>query len=261
VDKLKRFRGVVSAEVVHPVNEFPIVVFTQEAADPKGYLQSHVWAELPAAIAGPFLSGGLKLVRRMSERYFSYRFLDGARRVRATWRSGEPHLQWRFYHLPGLDGRELIHAGRFRTTGTRDVYRGFHEVRGGALVDPAAVAARRPWPDDMPWVAPSAGEFISAEKARSSYLGIFELRVERSDTGCVLHAWLVDFPPAAGRLATHIWKQAWAPLRGAASAEFLRREIGASAHEQELAVRFETQARAGVPARPRFLFDPAPPVV
>jgi hypothetical protein len=239
------------------VSAFAIELQTQEGMDGAGQLQSHQWAALPAELAAPFMHGGLKHIRRMTERYFGFRFWGGARRVRGVWRSGEPHLQLRFFHLPGVHGRVLLHAGRLRATGTLDVYRGYHEVRGGALVAPAALAVPRPWPADLPWVAPSAGEFIDSEKLRASYLGIFELRVERQATGCSVHARLVDFPPATHGLAARVWQRAWAPARQVANVAFLQSEIAAAAAGLGHTVHCTVHTRPGIPPRPQFQFDPA----
>jgi hypothetical protein len=50
-------------------------------------------------------------------------------------------------------------------------------------------------------------------------------------------------------------------LRQDANAAFLQREITTAAAALGHAVRFAVQEHAGVPARPRFHFDPAPPRV
>lgn len=228
---------------------------SQEALDADGRWQSHQWAELPAPVAAPFIDGGLKHVRRMTERYCSYGFLTGARRVRGTWRAGEPHLCLRFYHVPGVHGRELVHLGRLRLGGTLDVYRGYHAVRGGKMV---AAEGQPNWPADIPWVAPSAGEFIETERGASCYRGLFEIRVQRRASGCELHTLLVDVPPAATGLAARLWKQPWAPLGSAANVAFLQHEIAAAARAQGAAVHFQPRPHSGVPERPRFHFDPAP---
>jgi hypothetical protein len=235
--------------------EILVRLFSQEGCDARGQLQSHQWAELPAELAGAYMSGGLKKVRRLAELYFTFRFSEAKRRVSGRWRSGEPHMSLRFYRLPGLDGRLLVHLGRLRSTGTRDVYRGFLEVRGGEMVSPAAVLESRPWPEDIPWVAPSAGEFIDSEKARSSYLGIFEFRIQRTATGCSLHTLLVDFPPTETGFGAKLWAKPWQPMRRAANLAYLRREVEATASELGHTVRFEVEDRPGAPVRPPFRFD------
>lgn len=72
----------------------------------------------------------------------------------------------------------LVHLGRLRVAATADIFRGYMEIIDGDMVSPAAIVAPKPWPDDMPWVAPSAGEFrVQAEHERPPYLGTFEIRV------------------------------------------------------------------------------------
>lgn len=237
------------------MSELLVRLFTQEGRDSEGLLQSHQWAEVPPDLAGHYLSGGLKRIRRLAELYFSFRFWEEGRRVRGRWRSGEPHLTLRYFHVPGLHGRALTHLGRLRSTGTRNVYRGYHEVRGGNMVAPAARLGGRPWPADMPWVAPSAGEFLDSEKQRAGYLGLFEIRVERVRTACILHTILVDFPAVQEGFNASLWSKSWQPLRSAANVAFLRREIDSAARSLGHTVRFEEQQLAGVPERMRFRFD------
>jgi len=242
-------------EVESEMAEIVVRVCSQEGFDAKGRFQSHQWAELPAELAGTYMSGGLKKVRRLAELYFTFRFSEAQRRIKGRWHSGEPHLSLRFYHVPGVHGRLLVHLGRLRSTGTRDVYRGFLEIRGGESVSPAAVVESRPWPDDIPWVSPSAGEFIDSEKAKSSYLGIFEFRVQRTASGCSLHTLLVDFSPSETGLGARLWSKSWQPLRRSTNLAYLRREIEASAKELGHSVRFVEEDQPGAPARPAFRFD------
>jgi len=227
---------------------------SQEGLDANRLLQSHQWAEVPAEIANPFMTGGLKKVRRMTEAYFTYRFGAGAAHVRGIWRAGEVTLVRRFHHIPFLHGRRVIHLGRLRSAGTLDVYRGYHEIRGGEGVAPAATVDRRPWPEDMPWVAPSAGEFIDSETDKA-YLGIFEIRVERVGAGCRLHTALIDFPVARQGLGAAAMDQPWSPMRSAANLEFLRAQVQQVAREQGHEVRFLPTALDGTPARLRFQFE------
>jgi hypothetical protein len=242
------------------MSELLIRIVSQEGLDNDGRLQSHQWAAIPPELAGVYMSGGLKKVRRLAEGYFSYRFSEpAAKKVRARWHSGEPHLDLLYYHVPGLHGRGLARLGRLRSTGTRDVYRGYHEVRGGQMVSPAARVERRSWPDDMPWVAPSAGEFIDSELEKSSYLGIFELRVERTPTGCNLHTVLIDFPPVTSGFNANLWQKPWQPMRSTANIEFLRRELTSAAKSLDHTVRFEVEERAGTPERLQFRFDSKQP--
>jgi hypothetical protein len=239
--------------------EVVVRICSQEGRDAEGRLQSHQWAEVPAGLAGVYMSGGLKKIRRLAEQYFSFRFYEGSKRVLGRWHSGEPHLTLRYYRLPGLHGRELMHLGRLRSTGTRDVYRGYLDIRGGEMVSPAAVLEHRPWPADVPWAAPSAGEFTDSEKQRDSYLGIFELRVERTSDGCNLHTTLVDFPPVESGFGAKLLSKPWQPMQRAANVAFLRREIESTARSLGHTVRFEVEDRPGTPARQRFQFDPKQP--
>lgn len=235
--------------------EFTVRLTSQEGRDAGGRLQSHQRAELPADLAGVFLVGGLKKIRRLTESYFSYRFSPAAAQVRGVWRSGEPSLHRRFHHVPLVHGRQIVALGRLRSTGTLDVYRGYHEIRGGEIVSGAARVDGRPWPADMPWVAPSAGEFIHNEKRDTAYLGIFEIRVERAAAGCVLHTLLVDFPPAERGLASGWFGKSWAPMRRHANLDFLRAQVLGAASEQEHTVQFVLEELPGAPPRPRFRFD------
>jgi hypothetical protein len=111
----------------------------------------------------------------------------------------------------------------------------------------------------MPWVAPSAGEFIDSELEKSSYLGIFELRVERTPTGCNLHTALIDFPPVTTGFNANLWGQPWQPMRSAANLQFLRREITAAAQSLNHTARFEIEELAGTPPRLPFRFDSKQP--
>ena len=227
---------------------------SQEGIDSSGLLQSHQWAEVPDAIAGPLLTGGLKKIRRMVEIYFTFRFGSGAEHVRGIWRAGEPTLLRRSLPLPFARRRTIVALGRLRSAGTLDAYRGYHEVRGGEAVSPAAQLDRRPWPTDLPWVAPSAGEFIDKEKDRP-YYGIFEIRVERTANGCLLHTYLVDFPLADRGAGAALMDKAWSPLRSTANLEFLRAQVQQLAKEAGIEVALSPVALAGMPKRPRFRLD------
>lgn len=235
--------------------EVEVRLFSQEGRDAENRLQSHQWAEIPAVLSGPFMSGGLKKIRRMAETYFSYRFTPDGTRVRGVWRSGEPSLRRQFHRLPFLHGRTLVSLGRLRSSGTLDVYRGYHEIRGGRAIAPAAVLARRPWPEDMPWVAPSAGEFTDSEQQKKAYLGIFEIRVERRGDGCTLHTALVDFPATDAGLEAGWLSQPWHPLRRDANLAFLKTQITAVARDLNCRVTFVEEDRSGTPARMSFKFD------
>lgn len=237
------------------MSEFTIRLISQEGCDPQGRLQSHQHAQLPADLAGVFMSGGLKKIRRMAESYFSYRFSPAAAQVRGIWRSGEPTLRRQFYGVPFVHGRRLVSLGRLRSAGTLDVYRGYHEIRGGEIVSNSAQVLGRQWPADMPWVAPSAGEFIQNEQHRTAYLGIFEIRVERTAEGCSLHTLLVDFPPAQKGLAAGWAGKPWAPMRRNANLDFLRGQVTEAARESGHTVTFTIEDLDGPPPRPLFRFD------
>lgn len=232
-----------------------IHLFSQEGLDAEGRLQSHQWAEVPPEIAGVYLAGGLKKIRRLTEGYLGFAGAPAAAaRVRGRWRAGEPHLLLRFHRVPFVHGKLLLHLGRLRQTGTRDVYRGWHEIHGGEMVSDAATLDGRPWPADIPWAAPSAGEFLDSEEQRRTYLGIFEIRIERAALGCTLHALLVDFPPVERGFRASLWEKPWAPLRHRTNLDFLRSELAATAHAAGHDVRFELVERPGTPARARFDF-------
>jgi hypothetical protein len=233
-----------------------ISLHSQEGLDAAGRLQSHQWAEVPPEIAAVYLSGGLKKIRRLTERYLGFAGSPAAAaRVRSRWRAGEPHLRLCFHHVPFVHGKLLLHLGRLRQTGTRHVYRGWHEIRGGSVVSDAARLDGSPWPADIPWAAPSAGEFIDSESRRRAYLGIFEIRVERAAAGCTLHTLLVDFPPAERGFRALLGTRPWAPLRRGANLAFLRSEVEATARAAGHDVQFEFVERPGTPARVRFDFS------
>lgn len=225
----------------------PIRVFSQEAVDSSGQIQSHQWAEVPAPISIVYLSGGLKKIRRMVERYFSYRFAPTCKPVRASWHQGEPRLEkrrlWR-------RGETLAHLGRLRVAATNDIYRGYMQILAGEMLPPAATLASRPWPADMPWVAPSAGEFdVRLEHERPPYLGTFEIRVQRTALGCTLHTILQDLPAARQGHGAKLANWDAAPLRRSANVEFLKQEIAAAGRESGLETTFEITDRPGVPQR------------
>lgn len=235
--------------------EFSIRLSSQEGRDAHGRLQSHQCAEVPAELAGAFMSGGLKKIRRMAEAYFSFRFSPAAAQVRGVWRSGEPSLRRQFHGVPFVHGRRMVSLGRLRSAGTLDVYRGYHEIRGGEIVSNAARVLGQQWPADMPWVAPSAGEFVHNEKHTTAYLGIFEIRVERTAQGCAVRTLLVDFPPAERGMAAGWVDKPWAPMRRTANLDFLRAQITGVARDLGHTVTFVIQDLDGTPPRPAFRFD------
>jgi len=237
------------------MSEFTIRLISQEGRDAHGRLQSHQHALVPADLAGAFMSGGLKKIRRMAESYFSYRFSSAAAQVRGAWRSGEPTLRRQFHGVPFVHGRRLVSLGRLRSAGTLNVYRGYHEIRGGEIVSNSAQVLGRQWPADMPWVAPSAGEFIQNEQHKTAYLGIFEIRVERTADGCALHTLLVDFPPAEKGMAAGWLDKPWAPMRRNANLDFLRAQITDVARELGHGAKFTIEDLDGTPPRPLFRFD------
>ena len=127
---------------------------SQQGLDERRRFQSHVWAEIPDEISFVYMTGGLKRVRRIAESYFQYRFsAQDSKWVRGMWHKGEPTFRLRYLETP------LVHLGRLRQTGSVDIYRGHMEVLGGDLVAKEALTSPIPWPNDLPWVAPSAGEF------------------------------------------------------------------------------------------------------
>lgn len=221
-----------------------IRIHSQEDVDAAGQIQSHQSAEVPAPISIVYLSGGLKKIRRMIERYCSYRFSPACDGVHARWHQGEPRLEkrrlWR-------RGETLLHLGRLRVAATNDVYRGYMEILAGAILPPAATLATRPWPADMPWAAPSSGEFdVRREHERPPYLGTFEIRVQRTAAGCTLHTIVQDLPVARDGRGAH---RDDFPLRSRANVAFLEQEIAAVARESGVKTTFEITERGGVPAR------------
>jgi len=240
-----------------------VKLFVQEGVDAAGCAQVHAWAEIPEVLAGVYLSGGLKKIRRLVESYFSYRFSQpAAKRVRGRWTRGEPSMLLNWYRIPGLHGRTLAHLGRLRSTATNDVYRGYLEILGGDTVEPAAVLEHRPWPEDFGWVAPSAGEFdIQSVRNRPPYLGVFETRVQRTPAGCTLHLMLIDFPVARAGRGARWWQQPWQPMTAVPNMDFLRVEIESVARAAGHAVRFEASRVPGTPAGLRAAHVATPPAV
>ncbi len=220
-----------------------IQLHSQQSPHDAPRFQSHQWAAIPDELSVDYMTGGLKRVRRLVETYCRYRFSAQASKwVRASWRRGEPLFRLRFLRLP------LLTLGRLRQTGTVDAYRGFMDVLGGDMIAPDAITAPAPWPDDLPWVAPSAGEFdIEAEHQRPPYLGIFEFRVCREAAGCSLHLFLRDLPPVRTGVRARLWQQPWQPLTRAANLAFLRAEAESTAHRNGHAVRFAIEDHPGVP--------------
>lgn len=226
-----------------------VTLHTQQAVDERGRFHAHQWAEIQDDLSVVYMTGGLKRVRRMVETYTRFDYApDTARWVRGVWRRGQPELHLR--HL----GTTLLRLDRLRQSGTVDAYRGHLDVLGGSLVPRAAIAAPLPWPEDLPWAAPSAGEFdIHLEQARPPYLGIVEFRVYRRPSGCSAHVFVRDLPvPRSGPMAW-LWKHAWMPLQSAANLAFLRADVLAAAEEQGQRVQFESQEHEGVPT-------PLPPI-
>ena len=236
------------------MSQLLVPLHEQELIDARGRLQSRAWAELPEALATSYLTGGLKRVRRVVESYFRYRFSShAAARVHVLWLHGEPTFRLRWLRA-GWRSITLLKLGRLRQTGTIDVYRGHMEVLGGALIDPAAIAVPQPWPADLPWVAPSAGEFdIAAESVRPPYLGLFEVRVERRQPGCVLYVATRDVPIARSGTRAWLWNWARRPLARQVNTLFLQQELAHCAAESGHTLRFEVRAHAGAP-------DPLPPL-
>jgi len=220
-----------------------VTLHSQQALDERNRFHSHQWAEIPDELSVAYMTGGLKRVRRMVETYAAYTFAaDGRKWVRGLWRRGEPWFLLRYVRRP------LVHLGRLRQTGTNDIYRGHFEVLGGEMVAPDAIGTPMPWPSDLPWVAPSDGEFdIKAESVRPPYLGIFEARVYRQPTGCSVHLFLRDFPPVLSGIRSKLWSQAWMPLTRVPNLHFLQMDVRAIAHQENHSVLFEMREHDGVP--------------
>ena len=164
--------------------------------------------------------------------------------MRGLWHSGEPTLRLRYLKMP------LVHLGRLRVAATADIYRGYMEILDGDMVSPAAIAVPKTWPADMPWVAPSAGEFrVLAEDEHPPYLGTFEIRVQRTATGCTLHTILQDFPPVGSGLRGWIWSQPWQPLKRTPNLDYLQRELLATAGAANHTLHFQVEDHPGIPER------------
>ena len=231
------------------MTDLQVTLHSQQGLDERQRLQAHQWAEIPDELSVFYMTGGLKRVRRMVEAYCRYGFSKSAAKwVRPVWRRGEPIFELRWLRTP------LVHLGRLRQAGTVDVYRGHMEVVGGDLVAPEAIASPQPWPDDLPWVAPSAGEFDEKkEVVRPPYLGIFELRVYRRPIGCSLHLFLRDFPPTQHGWKAKLWRREWMPLTRMPNLHFFEAEIRAQARQENLGVQFDLRDHDGVP-------EPLPPI-
>lgn len=228
------------------MTQLAIRLHSQEGRDARGRIQSHQWAEVPADLAVHYMTGGLKRLRRMVESYFRYRFSPrSCGRVSVLWHHGEPVFRLR----TGLGNPlRLLKLGRLRQTGTVDIYRGHMEILGGPLLDAEATVAHEPWPEDLPWVAPSAGEFdITAENQRPPYLGIFEMRVERQTPGCIVHLALRDFPLNASTMGVWLWNWSRRPLTWRANVDFLERELSCTATEFGHDVLVDVVTHSGVP--------------
>lgn len=226
-----------------------VTLHSQQALDERGRFHAHQWAEIPDELSVAYMTGGLKRVRRMVEAYCNYAFSpDAPKWVRCTWRRGEPWFRLRYLRVP------LVHLGRLRLAGSVDVYRGHFEVLGGDMVAPEAIDAASPWPDDLPWVAPSDGEFdIEAEFERPPYLGVFEARVCRRPTGCSVHLFLRDFPPIRSGVKTKLWSHPWMPMTRIPNLHFLQSDVRAIARRENHTVLFEMRHHEGVP-------EPLPPI-
>jgi hypothetical protein len=229
--------------------ELSITLHSQQGIGERDRFQAHQWAEIPDDLSVVYMTGGLKRVRRIVESYFRYRFsAEASKWVRSVWQRGEPVMRLRYLHTP------LIRLGRLRQAGTVDIYRGHLEILGGDLVAPDAIESPQPWPIDIPWVAPSAGEFdIEAETQRPPYLGIFEFRVYRRPSGCSLHLFLRDFPPVRSGLKARLWTRSWLPLTRLPNLHFLQWDVRSVAEQEGHGVRFEVRDHEGAP-------DPLPPI-
>lgn len=220
-----------------------VTLHSQHGVDEKGRLQTHQWAEIPDELSVVYMTGGLKRVRRIVETYFRYDFQPQLRRwVRCLWHRGEPEFMLRYVK------QSILHLGRLRQSGTVDAYRGHLEILGGGLLDPHASREPMPWPPDLPWAAPTAGEFdIQAEQVRPPYLGVFELRVYRRPSGCTLHLFVRDLPLLRHGLKASLWSRPWMPLTEPTNLGFLRAEISQTALEQNHKVQFEMRSHDGIP--------------
>jgi len=226
-----------------------VTLHTQQALDERARFHSHQWAEIPDDLAVAYMTGGLKRVRRMVEAFTRFEYApDTARWVRGAWRRGQPELRLRYL------GPTLLRLDRLRQSGTVDAYRGHLDILGGSLVPSAAITAPLPWPEDLPWAAPSAGEFdVRAEQQRPPYLGVVEFRVYRRPSGCSVHVFVRDLPVPHRGFMAWLWRHAWMPLQSAPNLAFLRADVQIAATEQGQRVQFESQAHDGVPA-------PLPPI-
>ncbi|MFQ5599128.1 MAG: hypothetical protein ACE5G2_01090 [Candidatus Krumholzibacteriia bacterium] len=238
-----------------------ISLHSQQGLDDSERFRSHQWAEIPDELSVVYMTGGLKRVRRMVETYCRYRFSPEASKwVRGTWHRGEPQFRMRYLRIP------LVQLGRLRQTGTVDIYRGHMEILGGDMIAREAIESPEPWPADLPWVAPSAGEFdIKAERERPPYLGLFELRVHRRPTGCSLHLFTRDLPPVRHGLKAKLWARRWQPLTRTPNLQFLEADVRAVAERENHDVQFEIRDHEGVPEplppiRPAEATSPASPV-
>ncbi len=220
-----------------------VTLHSQQAMDERGRFSCHQWAEIPDELSVVYMTGGLKRVRGMLETYCGYAFTPEATRwVRAVWRRGEPWFRLRYLRVP------LLHLGRLRQSGTIDVYRGQFDVLGGDMVAREAIESPIPWPQDLPWVAPSDGEFdIKAELERPPYLGIFEGRVYRRPTGCSVHLFLRDFPPLRQGIKAKLWSHPWIPLTRVPNLNFLQGDVRSVARQEGHTVLFEMREHEGVP--------------
>ena len=226
-----------------------VALHSQQGIDERGRLSSHQWAEVPDELAVIYMTGGLKRVRRMAEAYTRCDYApDLMRRVRAVWRRGEPQFLLRRLRM------SLLRLGRLRQAGTVDAYRGHFEILGGAIVPREAITSPLGWPEDLPWAAPSAGEFdIEAEQQRPPYLGVFELRVYRRPSGCNVHVFVRDLPLARRGLKGWLVARPWLPLTSAPNIAFLRADVQGVARELDHAVQFEERTHDGIP-------EPLPPL-
>lgn len=220
-----------------------VTLHSQHGINENGRLQSHQWAEIPDELSVIYMTGGLKRVRRTVETYFRYDFLPHLQRwVRCQWHRGEPEFMLRYVK------QSILRLGRLRQSGTVDAYRGHLEILGGGLLDPRAREDPMPWPEDIPWAAPTAGEFdIEAERVRPPYMGIFELRIYRRPSGCTLHLFVRDLPLLQRGLKASLWSRPWMPLTEPTNLGFLRAEISQTAREADHRLQFEMQHHDGIP--------------